>query len=99
VTKPLNMWGMPKVEGRGHRENRDPEGDIRRRAEQIAGAWLSTSCREDVENLNGLLAGKMVASVECVASSESIAKFNMADGTSFTLFGNELGIWIEQEES
>jgi hypothetical protein len=57
----------------------------------------ASSCKEDLVNLNALLVGKTVESVECTGAS--IAKFNMADGTSFSLVHTEWGMVIEQEES
>src|SRR5271165_7683514 len=48
-----------------------------------------------LKQLQSLLEGKTIQSIEPPNASEAICRFVLTDGTSFRLHATELGFWIE----
>jgi hypothetical protein len=51
---------------------------------------------KEFKELQYLLEGKTIASIEPPNASEAIAKFVLTDGTAFRLHATDLGFWIEK---
>lgn len=51
-----------------------------------------------INNLKNRLEGKTVLSVEPSYKGDSVCTFKLDDGTSFTLFANDMDWWITEEE-
>ena len=53
----------------------------------------------NIKQLKELLEGKTISQIEASRASEGLCKFILSDGTSFDLCGNDLGFWVEDEDS